>query len=59
MQTANSKSRATIAGLRAYWELVDQFLNLHVFIPDPSYGEVPEEIETFIGVSHTQKHFSV
>ena len=31
--------------LRAYWELVDQFLSLHVFIPRPGYGEVPQEIE--------------
>ena len=29
--------------LRAYWELVDQFLSLHSFIPDPGYGEVPQE----------------
>ena len=29
--------------LRAYWELVDQFLS-HL-LPDPSYGEVPQEIE--------------
>ena len=31
--------------LRAYWELFDQFLSLHVFIPRPGYGEVPKEIE--------------
>ena len=30
--------------LRAYWELVDQFLSLHAFIPRPGYGEVPQEI---------------
>ena len=31
--------------LRAYWELVDQFLSLHNLFPDPGYGEVPQEIE--------------
>ena len=56
LQTASTKSRARFLDgvfwqaesgllLRAYWELVDQFLSLHDLFAYPSYGEMPHEIE--------------
>ena len=41
--------------LRAYWELVDQFLSLHVFIPRPRLWRGATGNRKVIGVSSTQK----
>ena len=41
--------------LRAYWELVDQFLSLHAFIPRPQIWRGVTENRKVIGVSPTQK----
>ena len=41
--------------LRAYWELVDQFLSLHVFIPRPG----ARRNRNVIGVSPAQKGFGI
>ena len=41
--------------LRAYWELVDQFLSLHVFIPRPRPWRGATGNRKVIGVSSTQK----
>ena len=45
--------------LCAYWELVDQFLSLHVFIPRPRLWRGATEYRKVIGGSHTQKRFGI
>ena len=45
--------------LRAYWELVDQFLSLHVFIPRPRLWRGATGNRKVIGVSPTQKRFGI
>ena len=41
--------------LHAYWELVDQFLSLHVYIPRPRLWRGATGNRKVIGVSSTQK----
>ena len=43
--------------LRAYWELVDQFLSLHAFIPRPRLWRGATGNKKVIGVCSTQKRF--
>ena len=45
--------------LRAYWELVDQFLSLHAFIPRPKLWRGATGNRRAIGVSPTQKRFGI
>ena len=45
--------------LRAYWELADQFLSLHAFIPRPQLWRGATRNRKVIGVSPTQKRFGV
>ena len=45
--------------LRAYWELVDQFLSLHAFIPRPHLWRGATGNRKVIGVSPTQKRFGI
>ena len=45
--------------LRAYWELVYQFLSLHVFIPRPRLWRDATGNRKVIGVSPTQKRFGI
>ena len=45
--------------LRAYWELVDQFLSLHAFIPRPQLWRGATGNRKVIGVSPTQKRFGI
>ena len=45
--------------LRAYWELVDQFLSLHAFIPRPLLWRGATGNRKVIGVSPTQKRFGI
>ena len=45
--------------LRAYWELVDQFLSLHAFIPRPRLWRGATGNRNVIGVSLTQKQFDI
>ena len=45
--------------LRANWELVDQFLSLHVFIPRSRLWRGATGNRKVIGVSPTQKRFGI
>ena len=45
--------------LCAYWELVDQFLSLHAFIPQPRLWGGATGNRKVIGVSPTQKRFGI
>ena len=45
--------------LCANWELVDQFLSLHVFIPRPRLWRGATGNRKVIGVSPTQKQFGI
>ena len=45
--------------LRAYWELVDQFLSLHAFIPRPRLWRGATGNRKAIGVSPIQKRFGI
>ena len=45
--------------LCAYWELVDQFLSLHAFIPRPRLWRGATGNRKVIGVSPTQKQFGI
>ena len=45
--------------LRAYWELVDQFLSLHVFIPRPRLWRGATGKRKVKGVSPIQKRFGI
>ena len=45
--------------LRAYWELVDHFLSLHAFIPQPRLWRGATGNRKVIGVSLTQKRFGI
>ena len=43
----------------AYWELVDQFLSLHAFIPQPRLLRGATGNRKVIGVKPTQKRFGI
>ena len=45
--------------LRAYWNLVDQFLSLHAFIPRPRLSRGATGNRKVIGVGPTQKRFGI
>ena len=45
--------------LHAYWELVNQFLSLHAFIPRPQLQQGATGNRKVIGVSPTQKRFGI
>ena len=45
--------------LRAYWELVDQFLSLHAFIPRPRLWLGATGNRKVIGVSPTQQRIGI